>query len=163
MNLKEKTAEKRQGLIIAAVMENQNQSNNQDPDRSSNDQDDGTEIGQDDSPFTNPDPDLEDPNLKPDRNQEQEESDLEEYTRDENHGRDRDDLIDPIDPLNSVSDQYDSDPDNEDQLELDDDEIDEPDENEEAPVEEKDDLDRATPLDLPEEGNLEERDFSLET
>ncbi|MGJ1325107.1 hypothetical protein MUB18_14565 [Sphingobacterium sp. PCS056] len=96
MNLHAETADKRLGLIVAAMMVNPDQSDNQDPNRSShNDTDED-----DDSTLTHPDPELEDPNAKPERHQEHQESDLEEYSRDETHGRDRDDLIDPIDPLN---------------------------------------------------------------
>lgn len=100
MNLHAETANKRLGLIVAAMMVNPDQSDNQDPDRYSNNEDDEDETEQDDSALTHPDPELEDPDVKPERNQEDQESDLEEYSRDETHGRNRDDLIDPIDPLN---------------------------------------------------------------
>lgn len=100
MNLNAETANKRLGLIVAAMMVNPDPSDNQDPDQSFNREDDENETEQDDSALTHPDPELEDPDVKPARSHEQEESDLEEYSRDENHGRNRDDLIDPIDPLN---------------------------------------------------------------
>ncbi|MEN5088605.1 hypothetical protein ABE426_19230 [Sphingobacterium faecium] len=100
MNLNAETANKRLGLIVAAMMVNPDQSYTQDPNQSFNSEDDENEIEQDDSALTDPDPDLEDPDAQPEHNPEQQESDLEEYSRDETHGRDRDDLIDPIDPLN---------------------------------------------------------------
>lgn len=100
MNLHAETANKRLGLIVAAMMVNPDQFDSQNPDRYSNNEDDEDETEQDDSALTHPDPELEDQDVKPERNQEDQESDLEEYSRDETHGRNRDDLIDPIDPLN---------------------------------------------------------------
>ncbi|MEN5055539.1 hypothetical protein [Sphingobacterium kitahiroshimense] len=161
MNLKEKATEKRLGLIVAAILENANQPQTNDPDRPSSNENDLRERRQEENVASNPDPELEDPNFVPDEDDEStgtNEDPLDDVDVDEEDRRDRDDLIDPIDPLNNMPGEEDIDPDDEDPLELpeeDEDELDEIDSDDEVPVEEKDDLGQSRPAEFPDDDDEE--------
>ena len=152
------------GLIIATILNTSDQAQPKDPNKSSNNENDLREQRQAENPSSNPDPEVEDPNFVPD-DQDNENTDLKDDVLDEEEDKNEQDELDPIDPINELPEE-DADPEDKDPLEIpgqDENERDEIERDDEAPVEEKDDLGQNSPREFPEEEQddfFEERDFA---